>query len=267
MEPSPHQRRVCTHVPARPGRRSLALLSAAALRIVTGAAICFAGLQSFTPFAAAETAKGTAQSTVYRWVDEEGRVHFSTDPAAAARGKPADLPRLQKENLDSRIESIRSSTPRSCEQHGGEDCTRGADQDGSVICLDGYRDAVLPFRFHCMEARLQTDLLVLVADSSDFIKHGGSNLARRLEGKTPMGLQLNVRNLSGVKALDVHVELLLPGSGPRQIPGPPDIDAHGSADFMLPFTELRARPTVDQIAKVRYRVRCTNCESVGKLIR
>lgn len=94
-----------------------------------------------------------AQS-VYKWTDADGNVHFSTS-APNPNAAPAALPELRRESVDARIEQLKATTPATCSQHGGVDCSRGADFDGSVVCFDGFSDAILPFRVHCSEARLR----------------------------------------------------------------------------------------------------------------
>lgn len=66
-----------------------------------------------------------------------------------------DLPPIARENIDQKISRIKAETPDNCFKHAGVNCAAGADSDGSVVCNDGYRDAILPFNFSCLEASLQ----------------------------------------------------------------------------------------------------------------
>ncbi|OVE79912.1 hypothetical protein BVY02_01900, partial [bacterium J17] len=68
-------------------------------------------------------------------MDESGKTHYSSNENSDA--KAAELPKLERENIDERIAKIKSKTPPSCVNRGGVDCSRGADSDGRVICRDG----------------------------------------------------------------------------------------------------------------------------------
>ena len=119
-------------------------------------AVCSSGLLT-SPASAAP---------IYRWTDEAGNTHYSTTPDDP-RAKSQALPELRHENIDANIRKLQSETPESCDHHGGPDCSRGADADGSVVCLDGYRGAKLPFQFHCMEARLKSEMMLRTAGDGE----------------------------------------------------------------------------------------------------
>ena len=211
------------------------------------------------------TARAAIADPIFQWTDETGRVHFGTkapDGALPSRDvQQRDLPPLTRENIDDRIRTIKAQTPKSCNAHGGVDCGRGADSDGSVVCLDGYRDAVLPFQFECSEVRLQTELLVIVPGGSGFLKHS-KQLKRKLNTRKPEGLQLSVRNASGVRAFGIQATITVPGRGSITGTGPDAIDAYGNADYMLDFTSIDLKPSVEQLEGTTYKVFCTNCASV-----
>lgn len=202
---------------------------------------------------------------IFQWTDETGRVHYGTKSPEGqpptSDAKERDLPQITHENIDDRIRTIKAQTPKSCTSHGGVDCSRGADGDGSVICLDGFRDAVLPFRFECLEVRLQTELLVILPNGGGFLKHS-RQLSKKLNGRLPEGLQLSVRNASGVQAFGIQTTLTIPGRGAISGTGPDAIDAYGNADYMLNFESMGPRPSVEQLEGTTYKVVCANCASV-----
>lgn len=45
--------------------------------------------------------------------------------------------------------TIKQESKNGCLQHGGINCSGGADKDGSVVCADGFRDARALFRYEC----------------------------------------------------------------------------------------------------------------------
>ena len=202
---------------------------------------------------------------IFKWTDETGRVHYGTKspdgklPTRDAEQK--DLPPITRENIDDRIRTIKAQTPKSCNSHGGVDCARGADSDGSVVCLDGYREALLPFQFECSEVRVQTELLVLLPGEAGFLKHS-RQLKKKLNGRKPEGFQLSVRNASGVRAFGIQTTLTVPGRGSIVGTGPDAIEPYGSADYLLNFGSVDLKPTVEQLEGTTYKVLCTNCASV-----
>ena len=99
-------------------------------------------------FALIASPQASAQN-IYRSVDANGKVVYSTKPSSN-EAAPASLPTVTRENLKAKIEQIKSNTPITCEDHGGINCAAKADGDGSVICLDGFRDAVPRFNFYCL---------------------------------------------------------------------------------------------------------------------
>ena len=76
----------------------------------------------------------SALAQVYSWTDANGKTHYSTTPRSKG-DKPKDLPVVQRENIDSKIKTIRATAPETCQTHGGIDCGRIDDRDGSVICM------------------------------------------------------------------------------------------------------------------------------------
>ncbi len=196
---------------------------------------------------------------IYKWTDEAGNTYYSTTPDDPG-AKKSELPKLARENIDSKIRELKAETPPSCDKHGGVDCSRNADTDGSVICLDGYREAKLPFRFECMEAKLKSELLVKFGEKDEIIKHS-SEMRNKIADQSISELFLSVRNMSGIKASGIRAELRIPSRPPIPIEGPQEIDAFGQADYILPAVNFSGVP-LWQIERARYRIWCENCGTV-----
>lgn len=95
--------------------------------------------------------QSSSAETIYKWTDANGKEVFSSkkdDPRAMA----AELPAIKKE----KVKKI-NTAPASCLKHGGNDCNKGSDKDGSVICLDGFLDSAVRYNFVCSEALVKID--------------------------------------------------------------------------------------------------------------
>lgn len=205
-----------------------------------------------------------AADEIYTWTDESGQVHFSTEPRTP-EAKKAELPQLHREDLDEKIQDIRGSTPPNCHNHGGVDCSRGRDDDGSVICLDGFRDSMLPYRFSCLEARLRASELSLLDRNQEVI--GTINKNFKLSGAEAleageMTLLLTLRNNSSVEAFGVSVLLRTPGGSTIAAAGPEKVEPFGVAEYQLALSALPERLPLDRLARLDFKVRCTNCRSI-----
>lgn len=200
-----------------------------------------------------------AEDEVYQWTDESGRVHFTTAPSNTGT-RPKSLPRVGRENIDQRIKTIREQTPANCEKHGGIDCAQGADADGSVVCLDGYREAILPFQFACMEARLQVEFSVVTTEGESPHKR---DLSRTVTDVHPARqLLLSVRNLSGVEAYGIIAEFLVGRRRTLRAEGPDRIPAFGNAGYSFDLTSLPDPLSRTQLEQASSQVRCTNCGAI-----
>ena len=89
-----------------------------------------------------------AETPIYR-VERNGIVEYSSKPKDPS-AKPADLPKLGRWKPESP-----HVIQLTCSNHGGINCARGADTDGSVICFDSYRDSIQRFAFECSTAKLE----------------------------------------------------------------------------------------------------------------
>ncbi len=199
---------------------------------------------------------------IYQWVDGEGRTHYGSSAPDDAIA-PSNLPEIKRENFDSKIADIKANTPTTCNTHRGIDCSRGPDTDGSVICADGFLEAINPFAFFCNEARLQTQLLILIEGNEEFIKHS-TNLQGKLKNKKITGLQLTARNISDVEAFGVKISLTMSVRGKQIGVGPDKIPPFSSAEYLFPFENITPKPTIIDIEKAKYVVSCTNCGVVKK---
>ena len=69
----------------------------------------------------AETTKNNESAKIYKWTDQNGKVHFSTKPSDE-KAKATQLPEIQKENYEEKIGKIKAITPKNCSAHNGIDC-------------------------------------------------------------------------------------------------------------------------------------------------
>ncbi len=131
---------------------------------------------------------------VFKWVDDEGNIHYSNN-SQDSQGTKAELPELEKSDFKDRLEELNSISNQTCIKRGGVNCEAGKDGDGSVICLDGYKDSSEEFQALCTEVRLQSSI----------------NLPENRSRKrlTIMPLTVIVRNNSAIIAEDVRVEVSL----------------------------------------------------------
>ncbi len=176
-----------------------------------------------------ENGKQTAQ--IYKWVDEQGRIFYSTSKQEP-KAELAKLPEI-KRIKDAPLDQFKEG----CKQHGGASCDRGADSDGSVICLDGFRESPLPFRFACSSARLAIEEISVKGDKQKiFIKNG-----------------------SGVQAKSVAVKISLPDSSNVFATGKQTLEPHSLEEFEIPLQELKLDKGV-KLAQKDIQITCANCE-------
>lgn len=200
---------------------------------------------------------------IYQWKDASGKVHFSTSPDHS-NADASKLPELRRENIDDRIQAIKAQTPQTCIRHGGVDCAKGADTDGSVFCLDGFDKAILPFRFECLEARLQAEFLLELDGKDEQLVPHSRNLSRKYQGEKGKGLQINLRNISGVAAKEMRAEISCARRQHFQALGPDEVPAYGNASYSFLFKDNNLAPSLAEIEKCEYKVNCVNCVPVRK---
>lgn len=168
---------------------------------------------------------------VYSWTDSKGVTHYQISPKEPpAHATPRELVPILKGSM-----SIPSAERQTCRAHGGIDCARGADSDGSVICVDGFRDASSRFAFECSSARLEI---------VELVRESGSR-----------AMVVYLRNRAQVAARQVTVAARRGGRFHPLI-GPSIIEGHGMAVFRI---DLEADGLT--ITEGDIKVTCENCAS------
>ena len=180
-----------------------------------------------------------AAQGIYKWEDENGKVHFSNSPPSK-EATPTELPKIMKGEV-----KIPKTALRSCDGHGGINCESGPDSDGSVICYDGFKEAASRYRFSCLGAKLE------VADISK-LKEDGSFV-------------VSLRNRKSVTAQ--KVEVTFTGLGGKKgviLTGPSTINSLSTGDYTYSPSQnpdatsgdvgLLDKPTQSQIS-----ISCLNC--------
>jgi hypothetical protein len=169
---------------------------------------------------------------LYKQQDASGRIIYSSKP------KEGDIPHVLPTIARKNIEIVADKT---CMTHGGNSCESGPDTDGSVICMDGYKEALSRFNFNCRTAKLSIVNKNLTSDGL---------------------LRVVVRNSAAALAKDVSVEYKhktefsntfekLIGIGPEKING----FESGDYLFNLPNSlELIRQNIVD-----KFEITCENC--------
>lgn len=167
------------------------------------------------------------EGQVYKWIDQDGVANYSSiKPNEAAT--PAELPPIVREKATA--DPIKLSF--SCSSHGGINCAAGPDQDGSVICLDGFRDAMTRFKFRCVSTQLT---------------------ALEIE-KAQDHLSVWVRNEKQVEAVEVAIQMTLPTGEAIVAEGPSAIAPSELVEFTFKGIDLDQVYTLAQIQPT-----CRNC--------
>lgn len=205
-----------------------------------------------------------AADSLYTWKDSEGRTHYSTTPQNP-EAKEANLPDIKRENLSEKIDQLRSATPNTCHQHGGVDCSQGADADGSVVCIDGTRDAITPFQASCLEVKLSYGTPTLLNDANEVLGTVDQKLSISSQQLSLTSVHITLRNRSAVQATGVNIKIVLPGSIPIDIFGPDTVEPFGVADYIFPIKLVGRLITPHELREARFKVRCENCSSVARV--
>ena len=174
----------------------------------------------YIPFASAQS--------IYKWTDAKGETHYSTK-APSQDAKPATLPTVKKEKLNPG-----SGLPQGCANHGGMNCAAGPDTDGSVICLDSFRDAVNRFNFSCLEARLEITEIKEKVPGTEF--------------------SVFIRNTRGVEVQEPVVTYESQYREKITLSGPAKVDPYGVEEFKLTIRPGLSKPTAANLT-----VSCLNC--------
>ena len=201
----------------------------------------------------------SAQGQVYRWVDDKGEIHYSTSPSRRG-AEPAQLPEIKRESAEQRIETIREATPDNCQSHGEVDCTKGPDVDGSVVCLDGHRDAVGQFHTYCSTAKLQFERVEILDRSGSLLRNGTVNEMRRAAF-----VEITIRNVADVPAQGVKAEISLPRAPyPAVASGPAEVERFGLGEYRIdlgPLQQYLGERLERDFKKLRITLDCKNCNA------
>lgn len=198
---------------------------------------------------------------VYICKDENGKDYYCTSSAPASSRKPATLPPIAKENIDTSIKQLKQTIKESCKNHGGDDCSRGPDSDGSVICNDGFRASLLTFQQKCSKIKL--DVLSFVLDSLDLSVGGKTETSPQptLSGApTRLAAKLTLRNPSSVAIADIVVKFDTERSRAIAGDGPGVIEPFGLGEYHLPLDSFF--PQGAKFNEIGFTVECANCESL-----
>ncbi len=202
-----------------------------------------------------------AQPT-YRRTTESGSVLYSSKPSHS-NDTPVALPRISREDFDKTISALQERAPSNCKDHEEVDCSRGPDPaDGSVICSDGFRDAVQPFRFRCLEAKLSVAKPVFLDVEGEPLEIGGKSEQNKAL-QFPDSVEISVRNSSDIEAYGLQVTVSVERGQELTASGPEKIEPFGMGTFSVSLGTLSEKPSRMQLEKLRYRVVCTNCTAVS----
>jgi hypothetical protein len=175
---------------------------------------------------------------IYRWKDRDGRIVYSSVPRKGSipadgkdpKNETANLPPIKREKFIPQKANLQS-----CLGHGGISCPKGADEDGSVICVDGFRDAAARFRFLCNEPRLEVADVSEPGESGTFIVY-----VRNLAGVPASAPEVVLRSLEGIEV---------------KSKGPTEIAGLSMGEFIF---ESNLAPG-QKAAASNFLVRCGNC--------
>lgn len=208
--------------------------------------------------------KAAAADPIYRTVDEEGRMIFQSSPQGKS-GESVNLPKIEKENFNKRIENLKKTIPDTCQKRGGIDCSKGADGDGSVICLDDFKESPLSFTEECSRVRLQITAENFF-DKVDMPLKGNDLRPESYGGTVPTRISIQVRNLSSVKAEEVQVAAEIV-KRPFPAIGPEVIEPFGLEEYTVFIDRKELPPFADFRTRYRTRLNCKNCISINRLRR
>lgn len=170
---------------------------------------------------------------IYKGPDPSGRVIYSSRSNSPAES-PHPLPTLKHGSPKSL-----PAPPATCLKHGGINCSKGPDSDGSVICYDGFSDAVNRFAISCSGTKLSI-VEIKQPDSS---------------GR----LLVILRNSRGVAALSPEVTYRLDRSAKTPLSGPPEVPPYGSAEFSGVIPKDVLPPNGSLISSKHLWITCGNC--------
>ena len=169
---------------------------------------------------------------VFKWTDEKGAVHYSNKPGGSPKAKVAKLPEITRGDY----KVVPPKIP-SCQDHGGIDCQAGPDSDGSVICQDGFTEALTRFAFNCKSPKLG------VADVTEISEDGSFSVF--------------VRNSKSVASHSTALFLKLPDGDEVKLDGPDEVEPYGIAEYLFKPKDdklVTQKPTIADL-----QIACANC--------
>lgn len=180
-------------------------------------------------------ANGAQADNVYKWQDDQGNVHYSSK-APVKNAQPANLPPIMKGNV-----KLASAKITNCDRHGGVDCKRQADADGSVVCMDGFKGSVEKFKLTCTSPKLE------IADIGDIKKDGT--------------FSVYVRNSKPVAAQKPVVALIQKDNQELLLKGPQEVEPFGLAEFSIKPEGKKALidPASVRLNPSKIKLSCANC--------
>ena len=197
---------------------------------------------------------------IYKWVDKDGTIRYSTKKLDEDQA-PADLPDISREDLDKKIDNLRLTTPNTCQKHGGIDCSQGSDKDGSVICLDGFRDALPRYNAHCLQTNLEGDFQVLFWSKREPYRFAKSGKIKRLRDR-PKSIRLVLRNLNRTKAENMTVSVTFPPRRKFILKGPANIAPYGVANYDLELLDTKMEISEYTLNALEVNADCSNCRVI-----
>ena len=183
---------------------------------------------------------GRAQAEqIYKWVDKDGKEHYST-AASHKSAVPVELPEIMRGEV-----RLPAQLLQTCASHGGIDCQAGPDDDGSVVCNDGFRGSAERYVFKCSTAKLE------VSNVSD-LKDNGS-------------FSVFVRNSKSVAAEKPKVTFKINPRNEYLLEGPEIIPPFEVAEFFFyPHFQIKDEKLLKEAASIkpgmlRFELACMNC--------
>ena len=199
-------------------------------------------------------------SPIYQVTDQSGRFIYTDQPSSETY-ESVTLPSIQKENLDEKIDTIRRQTPPSCSGHGGISCSLGADDDGSVVCLDGYRDASPNFRTLCSKAKLK--ILSLYLRGEDGKVHDFNErlpLQAQINKNKATVLLVSIYNAAEIPAQKMEVKLRQRRLDYIFANGQQSIGPYESEEYSFLVTDLLSISRITHLTRGMIYLNCENCQ-------
>lgn len=170
---------------------------------------------------------------LYSWTDDNGVTHYASKAKAPKHAEPTSLPKINRGDV-----KLTESKLISCGDRGGINCQAGADEDGSVICYDGFKDASPLYGISCASPKLK----ITKVSEPDFQGH----------------FSVTIRNSKSVEAKEVQVTYK-PEELESEIVlvGPEHVEPFGVAEFSYAPKEIDLRSSSVSLAKLE--IKCANC--------